>query len=108
MRSLRFQFRLRTLLIVIGIVAIALGLWRRSDLLRREAAFHEKEYRRYVGESFNFVRGDIRVDGGPIAPFAVHLGKLADYHGQMQEKYENAAKYPWFPVPSDPPPPTED
>ncbi len=107
MPSLRFQFRLRTLLIVIGIVAIALGLWRRSELLRREAAFHEKEYRRYIGERFNFTRFHIRVDG-PIAPFAVHLGKLADYHGQLQEKYENAARYPWLPVPADPPPPTED
>lgn len=38
-----------------------------------------------------------------LAKDAIPNPKMAEYYLQMQRKYERASRFPWFPVPSNPP-----
>jgi hypothetical protein len=94
MRLPRLLYRMRSLLILIALEAVALGgiRWvdRRASYFRRLAW----DYRDSAKLSeISFATGDRR------------LGPVAVYQRKLQRKYEYAATHPWFPVPPDPPPP---
>jgi hypothetical protein len=98
------RFRLRTLLIAVAVVSVALGgeLMRRRRISHREQAASHSD----AEELSRAYADDARGQPGPIAPQRVAWGEvLAAYHAAMSRKYERAARYPWLPVAPDPPPP---
>jgi hypothetical protein len=94
MRLPRPLYRMRSLLILVALVAVALGgmrwMERRASDFRRLAL----DYR----DSAKMSEVAFAVGNRRFGPFAVYQRKL-------QRKYEYAAAYPWLPVPPDPPPP---
>jgi hypothetical protein len=85
------RFRLRTLMIVVAIVGIVFGLARRSAVYHQQA---ERQLQILEMEDF---------PSGPNDP--LHFNLFIEYHVRLMDKYNRAARYPWFPVPPDPPPP---
>ena len=85
---------IRTLMVVVGLVAVVLGLGselvRRRDSCRERAALHRTRFLHLLLSQSE-----------PSAKNA----RLVLWHEQMQEKYALAAHRPWLPVPPDPPEP---
>ena len=82
MRLLRPRFRLRTLLVLVALVALGLGgelmRWRRVRYLQAAA-----EYARKVAEDRKY--SDVIGDWKPWAA----------YHAEMRRRFEDAASHPW-------------
>src|SRR3954469_25325987 len=102
------RFRVRTLMIAVAVVAVALGAGRRRQraptFLQRAAEFAERET-----TSWLMVEASCRRNPLP-GLIVVHEDPMrhrwwALYLGRLRRKYERAARYPWLPVPPDPPPP---
>jgi len=79
------QFRVRTLLIIVAVVACAFGGY--AALQRRSAALYARAQRHAMLSVLS---------KGPYSE---------RYHQDMTEKYRRASLYPWLPVSPDPPPP---
>lgn len=105
------RFRIRTLMIAVAVVAVLTGAgvkWWRSALSheyrwKAYVALHREE--KHGGHSFWYHAGPnaayISEGGSQLQPDPV----LAEYYCRLRAKYERAARYPWFPVEPDPPPP---
>jgi hypothetical protein len=129
----RPRFRLRTLVILVAVAALAFGIYaevvrmgRTAEGHRRRAADHERESippsrraldcdqgaalnRRYAADARS--RGRL-ADADDFAGRARSWAEEAEewrarsrYHDLLRSKYERAARYPWLPVEPDPTPP---
>src|SRR4051812_43881044 len=104
MRLPRLSTRRWVMLVVL--VAVTMGaaehLRRLRIVYREQVARHralETSSRRIAGYATGLQRLGLepRARPGP--------GRRTEYHAAMRRKYERAARYPWLPVPPDPPPP---
>lgn len=86
------RFRLRTLLIVVAVVAVGFGLWHRSQRLSKVAALH----RRRIAMVW---MADLELLTKGWTP------EKQNWHREMSGKYDYYAAHPWLPVPPDPPEP---
>jgi hypothetical protein len=126
------RFRLWMLMVLVATVAVAMGLQRRrADFLdragqhrRMEQSFHE-EFRGAsaalevqpqsgiwdVSEDLTSGCGWARYKGvlfqgkERVSTLIAALDQMEAHHAMLRKKYEQAARYPWLPVPPDPPPP---
>jgi hypothetical protein len=83
------RFRVRTLMLLVVLVAVPL------TLLDRRA--------RFLGLA-NRHEGLI---GPPPGPYAKSASPRSGWHWELSNKYRRAAERPWLPVEPDPPPPPE-
>jgi hypothetical protein len=92
------RFRLRTLMVAVAIFAIVFGsivLRQRAERFRQLA--ESNGMRRFVtGDSEVWIWVERPVDVSPL---------WFEWRRALAEKYERAARYPWLPVPPDPPEP---
>jgi hypothetical protein len=90
---------IRRLLLLVAVLAVALGivvaLQRRSERFRRRAA-------EYASAIHTVYFADVNGKDGMMLTATV-----ADYHGDLSQKYTAAADRPWLPLESDPPPPDD-
>jgi hypothetical protein len=106
-----FQFRLRTLLIAMTLVAVAIVLVQRSQRFRETARRHAigVSMASSAAESVEVfhLRYGFQDRVSPPAPESVRKAEewreLAAYHQRLQAKYERAAWLPFLPVAPDPP-----
>jgi hypothetical protein len=103
MRLWRPRWSVRWLMLAVALVASALGgeRWHRRAMARRD----EYRIRAIVFTALEEIdKGEFEgcVRGGRIPEPDL---RKAEYHAAMRRKYEEAAAFPWFPVPPDPPEP---
>src|SRR4051794_41783878 len=101
------RVRLRTLMIVVAIAALLFGGVLEAG--RRRARFRQLE-RHYMWEQMDAGFATLLMESferdpsvGPRKLAAAR--RLEAYYGRLRAKYERATRYPWLPVPPDPPPP---
>ncbi len=103
-----FRIRLRTLMIVVAVIALLLGrsmnFWNRERDHRREmATIILNDLEDYLLLTPASRGGTMHPESGdPIVEAMAPLYKFVMYHKAMAEKYELAARRPWFPVAADP------
>jgi hypothetical protein len=118
MRLPRVRLTVRWLMVAVAIVALVAWLApvrrqqesyaARAAIYRRYAQSFRAKYegRSNVVFSHPFLRDGWCNDSGPdIAATPELQREWAEYCERLASKYERAARYPWLPVPSDPPPP---
>jgi len=91
------------LVAVAAMVLAGVRLWRLRESYLERAAMHrrlEASTRRIAKYSGAMSRIGAEPPGADAA-----LNKRAEYRAELGRKYERAARYPWLPVPPDPPPP---
>ena len=120
MMRLRFRWRLRTLMIVVAIAAVA--LWARRILVHRmqvntrNAQIYAlrvllysnreravREYLAYLDREpllFEGAESDRRAKRAASA-------RLAEYYVERKQRFQDAVDCPWGPIPTEPPPPPE-
>jgi len=110
------RFRIRTLVIAVAVVGVGFALLvRRRDFQQRcwyESALawdaSSRATNRYmeVG-AFRTNKANERIIDPALErdEQAQQFRRLVDFHDRLAGKYEHAARYPWLPVPPDPPPP---
>jgi hypothetical protein len=114
------RFRLRTLLVAVAVAAVMLGVI--VPMVRLRARYSERaaghggsaqfylEHARAADQGHGGcmkigARGSIQEIKAAYRRVAPKYRRIADYHSLMARKYERASRYPWLPVPPDPPPP---
>ena len=106
------RFRLRTLLVAVAVVALALGagmILQRQSILRRTAAYHERMERVQAAK----VRGIENLARAATTPElaaetradAMVEARIGAHHARLKQKYRRMSTRPWLPVAPDPPPP---
>jgi hypothetical protein len=89
------RFTTRRLMVLVAVAGLAMGvaleLRRRSEFFQRIAQAHAE---RAVENLW-----------GILGPDADSASRKYVYHNGLSQKYKRAARYPWLPVPPDPPPP---
>ena len=112
----RLKFRVQTLMMAVALVAAltAGSVWaERSATYRRQAIWHS--HRKLfiasgcvdvcsAGANRHF-HGCIGYEGDECG---VSKCRAIEYHEQLRQKYDGAARSPWLPVAPDPPSPYED
>jgi hypothetical protein len=100
------KYSLRTLMIVVTLVCVALG--GRIDYLRRMAAFHQREADRCASE-FKALTGVHPTETFRLAGSFPGLLPLSQFeaHQTLASEYRNAIVRPWASIESPPPPTTE-
>lgn len=126
----KLKFSIRTVLIVVAVLALGLGGydgWRRSVVYQRHASYHADRLRvvEWLTEElaacdeadsmrFGYSGGDrdrfwqFSADtelGMPAAEFRAVLGRLRSHHEGLARRYRRASYFPWISVPPDPPEP---
>ena len=101
------RFRLRTLLIVVALVALALVP---ATLARRRQRFEALAHHHREAAGGPFAVSLISPAGrAHLYELAFRAGLLSperrQWHRDLTVKYERAARYPWLLVAPDPPPP---
>src|SRR5690242_12273273 len=107
------RLRLRALLILVALLAVALGIatirWRRISYARA-ASFHARESERLNRESLSACLDELRAERYAPKRSAIEqerlreqsrsewLQRLAEWHGQLSQRYERAAAHPWLPA----------
>jgi hypothetical protein len=133
MRMGRVRYTVRLMLVLVGAVGIILGAWvitnRRSAAFREHVRHHEEEIFGIEDENpphnsdwerFWF-SDDPRPSTGKFYPpgweppaeddpptirsWRLSQARRIAHHEAMIKKYTRAARYPWLPVPADPPEP---
>lgn len=106
------RFRVRTLMMAVAAVAIALGAWITIGRLRRLSEHYEREAARFArgeGEALGYIRmierGDLRMVGESVEQSIAGWRISAEYCARMKKKYERAARSPWWSLSPDPEPP---
>lgn len=102
----RFQFSLRTLFVVVTLVCVGCWMWRRSV----EFAIRADEHRELIYEA-KFSSSYLYDETRDLVSTDAHRHYrqcLSEYHQDLFWKFERAAKYPFLPVATDPPPPQID
>ena len=106
------RFRVRTLLIMVVVVAVPAALMGRRARFGERAKGHESERRSVLPGDLEVylvmqaIQGELHPD--PKTPFrraARPIQRFVTYHLEMESKYEQAARAPWWPVEADPPAP---
>src|SRR5262249_48162231 len=97
MRSSRFRFTVRWLLVFVAVAGVA-SWWfiARAVQFRRLAHDHSEQATRNTPRPM--------IVGG--TPLWFQPTPLLEWHLAMEQKYAYAASHPWFPVTDDPPPPS--
>ena len=104
----RIRFRLRTLMIVVALLAVFLSRWVN---LRERIAYHRQELSKVLVSDLEIYLMLTPVQGVPDEVLQPQrdavkpICELRYYHYDMVEKYEAAFRRPWLPVPPDPPAP---
>lgn len=99
------RFHLRTLLIVVAILAVIVDLERRREFFLSLAAQHSRlSNEEFLAGSLVQSRHHFVLSTPERAMVDAHE-RLGAYHSKLRAKYERAARYPWLPVPPDPPEP---
>src|SRR5690242_6532202 len=95
------RFRLRTLMIAVAVAALLLAakLARERSVVYRERSFVAECFARAI--DFSLAGAEMR--GDAIA--AAKHREAQRYYLRLAAKYRRAARFPWLPVPPDPPPP---
>ena len=116
MRLPRFRIRLRTMLILVAIVALVIGgLARRErqrDLLHRRQSYtllarryaQAERFHKWwasLGERLEATFGDARWYQTVLLEVS-EVERVAEEEGLMRVKYERAAAAPWLPIEPDP------
>jgi hypothetical protein len=112
MMSAFVKFRLKTLLIGIAVIAVALeasvtvGRWRDYRRMAAQHARMEGALAKELAPFFVFKRkyGQFPGCGLTQASFQSDEEQL-NRHAFLNQKYTQASRHPWIPVPPDPPPP---
>jgi FtsZ-interacting cell division protein ZipA len=106
MPRFRPRFTVRRLMVAVAIVALVLCGWetwrKRSSYLEladQQSAL--KDHCRLMLEHVEFLAERRFADKSEVALSRRRM----DYHRDLAEKYERAARYPWLPVAPDPPEP---
>jgi hypothetical protein len=89
-----YRLRLRTILILVALVAIGLGGRKWMDRRGRHFRRVAMDYRDMA-----------KLDEISAALGSRHSAPIAAYRRTLQRKYEYAGAHPWLPVEPDPPPP---
>jgi hypothetical protein len=118
------RFRLRTLMVAVAVIALAVGSLRGHARLKRHSEW-------YSGRAVFFARRGLpyrrnlaltpaeweakvieyrRANEGAwfkmgAGPSPAECRRLLPYYESLRRKYERAARYPWLPVGADPPEP---
>jgi hypothetical protein len=111
----RFRFKIRALMTLVAIVAIANGAvvltHRRTQYLRERAYYHSTaSHQLEMDAGFSFCCFGIpserseQIARERSAKRTLQLA-AAEYHRLLGLKYQAAAARPWYPVSSDPPAP---
>ena len=104
----------RRWMVAVAIVAILIGvgleLSRRSRRFARLAADHSNGALEHFGTLMAFGGGpppnrDVPPAGLGPARYLHRAKALLNYHSELTEKYQRAARYPWLAVAPDPPEP---
>jgi hypothetical protein len=91
------RYRLRTLMLAVAAVAVALAglnLMRRSASYTARAERHRAQGSFYVSLAARATRAGRRID-------ADRYGANAVFHERMRARYAYAASHPWLPVASE-------
>lgn len=110
-------YSLRTLLVVVSLIAIGMGLWVRSQHLKELASDHHframdtgyqaAAIQRPVDQKWEWKRpAPIRMDQQAISDAAQHW-QASMYHAQLRDIYLSASHRPWMPTPTLPSPPKD-
>src|SRR6187549_3347389 len=89
------RFRLWTLMLAVAVVGALLGYGVQRARYLRLADLHRIQASRAMA--------DTRPQG--LAIRVVRMTPRAVWHLELARKYERVARYPWLPVPPDPPEP---
>ena len=101
MRRFRWRFRLRTLMAIIALVALALAswLWARRSEYRMWALFHADQEQRFL----RMVSDIQRAPQGPIAArYIAQTRTAAAAHAREAERYRRGVSFPWEVIAPDP------
>ena len=105
------KYSLRSLMIVVTLVCVVLGLLgARIEYLRRRAAFHEREAKRYRDEEHRkyalYAAANNRPLVSGMAVPALEEARANYYHEEMARAFRQAVYRPWMPI-AEPPECTE-
>jgi hypothetical protein len=97
MQLRRLRFTVRSLMVVVALVAFACWVGQRHARFRALAADHESRMIRLA--IISMMRIGIAFDraGRRVEPWE------SDWHEAMAQKYRRAARFPWLPIAPDPP-----
>jgi hypothetical protein len=95
---------------VVAILLFGLEMGRRSRRFARLATYHSNVALKHSGTLMAFGGGpppirDVPPAGLWPARFLHRAKTLLNYHSELTEKYQRAARYPWLPVDPDRPEP---
>ncbi len=113
----RFRFTIRWLMILVVIIASALGM---ETMRRRRSGFSTlavgyaslQEIARERADSFATATAQFKEYGfdqrdGSLSLLEAMYRERAKHFGLLSDKYRDAARHPWLPLASDPPAPPE-
>jgi hypothetical protein len=99
----RVGFTVRRMMVAVAVGGVTLGCWIEVLRIARLASdFRSKALACAQGEKF--CRACLAKGTPAFAGWGSWQERLA-YFTAMKDKYEHAARYPWLPVPPDPPEP---
>ena len=104
------KYSLRSLMIAVTLVCVALGVWAgRVEYLRRMAIFHEQEAHRCAMQ-VKEETGWYPLEPGIVAFRVQNALPLyqAYAHQDLAIEYRNAVSHPWLTIKSPPPPASEE
>jgi hypothetical protein len=117
-RLRRSVFTKKRVMILVATVVILSSCWtikERSSRFRETSLLHSDLEQSILDTLTAIRKGELtkicisQEDGSPALKsaegFVPIYQRSAAYHAAMRSKYERAARYPWFPVASDPPEP---
>jgi hypothetical protein len=108
MQMPRVRFRVRSMMVVVAIVA--LSMWAKFQVEARRTYFSQlvRQYddQRYVASAFAYSGPGGAIMDERMKADAVRRATASAYYSDLIRKYERAARYPWLPVAPDPPKPS--
>jgi hypothetical protein len=96
--------------VIVAILLFGLEMGRRSRRFARLATYHSNVALEHFGTLMAFGGGpppnrDVPPAGLGPARYLHRAKALLNYHSELTEKYQRAARYPWLAVAPDPPEP---
>lgn len=107
MKLPRVRFTVRSMMVVVVIVAVS--IWakfrvdsRRTHFIQLVRHYHEK---RFAASAFSYSGPGRAIMEERMKADESRRVNASAYYSDLIRKYERAARYPWLPVASDPPKP---